>query len=414
MSDFTSWLKSAQNGSIGEIRTKAFLLDRFWVLERSVDIDSVDFLIQRRLPGKQILDQSPPRFGVVQAKFSQNEKTTHCLRKQDILDKDGRPHIEFFLIIHTGDEESQRMFLLTATDIADDFAQTEDSKFDVSSRAVFESPKYLVANRKHGLDRIENSIQCAEFYKNRVFVFSRLDESSSLDFEAILPVYKEEISDYFHEDIPYRFEELKKEAFDAMLRIEKAHALLKLFVESVDPLEAIVVAETLDNQVERIDLTEIFIADLYHDSKRFKEKIQNLRSDGLLDNFITSRKDLIAAINCFLGSYPTDQLCKKSIHEIAVDYDPVGLKFIGATHKIWKPGEQQYSDFDQILEAKDGKIVLSWKIGLQLTHSGRLKLNDCCAHEIINKMYGLKYFEGEEVIKPSVRTSPGTENEGRA
>ena len=27
-----------QNGALGEARTKAFLLDRFWILERSVDI----------------------------------------------------------------------------------------------------------------------------------------------------------------------------------------------------------------------------------------------------------------------------------------------------------------------------------------------------------------------------------------
>jgi hypothetical protein len=40
-----TWLKLVEHGSIGEARTPAFLLDRFWVLERSVDIDRADFLI---------------------------------------------------------------------------------------------------------------------------------------------------------------------------------------------------------------------------------------------------------------------------------------------------------------------------------------------------------------------------------
>ncbi len=62
-----------QNGSIGEARTKSFLIDRFWILERSVDIDGADFIIQRRLNAENILDTEPPRFGRVQAKFSQND-----------------------------------------------------------------------------------------------------------------------------------------------------------------------------------------------------------------------------------------------------------------------------------------------------------------------------------------------------
>ena len=34
-----AWLTAAQNGAVGEARTKALLLDRFWVLERSVDVE---------------------------------------------------------------------------------------------------------------------------------------------------------------------------------------------------------------------------------------------------------------------------------------------------------------------------------------------------------------------------------------
>jgi hypothetical protein len=404
LKDFPSWLKSAQNGSIGEARTKAFLMDRFWVLDRSVDIESADFLVQRRITGKHILDENAPRFGVVQAKFSQDEKTVHRITYQDILDKDHNPHLEFFLIIHTGDEEGQRMFFLTAKDIAEEFPLNND-KYEVSSRAVFASHRYIVANRTNCLDRMENSIQCAEFYKNRAFVFSRLDASSNPDFEAILPDYKEKIDHYWQEDIPAKFKELKIEAFDAMLHIEKVYALLKSFVESVDPLEAIVIAETLNHRAGRsISLPEIFVRDFYYASKNFKEMIQNLRADGLLDNYISVRKDLIDAINSFLQSHPTDQLSKNSIHEILVEYDPLKLRFIRTTNKIWTSKEPPYNDFSKFLEAKEGQIVLSWKIGLQFIHGARIRMNDCCIRDIMTKIYGLKYYEGEEIGMTGDRT----------
>lgn len=96
MNEFAPWLKSMQNGSIGEARTKSFLIDRFWILERSVDIDGADFLIQRRLHNKNILDLEPPRFGVVQSKFSQDHNTYHYINKEWILDKDSEPQLEFF------------------------------------------------------------------------------------------------------------------------------------------------------------------------------------------------------------------------------------------------------------------------------------------------------------------------------
>lgn len=63
------WLVPQENGVIGEARARSFLLDRFWILERSVDIEGVDFFIQRRLIGRSLQDRSAPPLGVVQAKF---------------------------------------------------------------------------------------------------------------------------------------------------------------------------------------------------------------------------------------------------------------------------------------------------------------------------------------------------------
>lgn len=75
-----------ENGSVGEARTRSFLIDRFWVLKRSVDTDGADFLIQRRTTTQRFTDKVPPRVGVVQAKFFQDRRTSRarlCPRKRE-------------------------------------------------------------------------------------------------------------------------------------------------------------------------------------------------------------------------------------------------------------------------------------------------------------------------------------------
>lgn len=69
------WLLAAEHGALGEARAKSLLLERFWVLERSVDVHGADFLIQRRLLGTHILKRDSPRFGVIQVKFVQDGRT---------------------------------------------------------------------------------------------------------------------------------------------------------------------------------------------------------------------------------------------------------------------------------------------------------------------------------------------------
>ena len=113
------WVKIAQNGAIGEARTRSFLLDRFWILERSIDIHGADFIIQRRLTNRNILDRNAPKLGVVQAKFISTSSTYHYIHSEYVVDKDELPREEFFLIIHTGNEEIQQMYFLTTKEITE-------------------------------------------------------------------------------------------------------------------------------------------------------------------------------------------------------------------------------------------------------------------------------------------------------
>jgi hypothetical protein len=80
-----------QNGTLGEARAKAFLLDRFWVLERSVDIEGADFIIQKRITTKNLLDREPPRLGVVQVKFFGSTETAHYVHKEYVVDGENKP-----------------------------------------------------------------------------------------------------------------------------------------------------------------------------------------------------------------------------------------------------------------------------------------------------------------------------------
>lgn len=127
-----AWLKAIENGAIGEARAKAFLLDRFWVLERSVDIDGADFIIQRRLTNKNLLDRQAPRLGVVQVKFFGTSITQHFVHREYAVDETDNPRDEFFVLCFTGNEENPRSFLISAKDLLEQFPKVKKRTMMVS------------------------------------------------------------------------------------------------------------------------------------------------------------------------------------------------------------------------------------------------------------------------------------------
>jgi len=218
------WLKAMQNGSIGEARTRAFLLDRFWVLERSVDIDGADFIIQRRITNKNLLDRDAPRLGVIQVKFFGATSTTHYVHKEYVQNEDGEARSEFFLVCHAGNEEEPTAYLLTADEIVTNFSISVDSgneKYRLPyDKIVGESP-YQIKNRKRSLDRIESQLEHADFNQNRRFLSWALP-SAALNTDAIHPLYREPIDNWWG-DIPTSFKELKETAQSAMIDIEEIY-----------------------------------------------------------------------------------------------------------------------------------------------------------------------------------------------
>ncbi len=162
MSDsIPSWLKAMQNGSLGEARAKAFLMDRFWILERSVDIEGADLIIQRRLTNKNLLDTTPPKLGFVQVKFFESVKTTQYIPTAYISDSEGKLREDFFVLFHTGFEENSKMYFLTPDIINADFEIVEIDgikKYRIYGIKVLSNEKYLVKSKSSTLTRMENKL----------------------------------------------------------------------------------------------------------------------------------------------------------------------------------------------------------------------------------------------------------------
>lgn len=189
-----TWLKVMENGSVGEARTRAFLIDRFWVLERSVNTDGADFLIQRRTTMQRFTDKVPPRVGVIQAKYFQDRRTTHHIPASYVVDDKNQPLEGFFALLHVGREDLGEMYLLSAKQIVDTLAISESrspSSYVVGAAALVDG--FRVKSRRIALDEIEHSLK-SQTYLQTVAFFDRLNipfrqfGEEDIDFSWTLPL----------------------------------------------------------------------------------------------------------------------------------------------------------------------------------------------------------------------------------
>lgn len=220
-----------QNGSIGEARARAFLINRFWVLERSVDIHGADFLIQRRLTERVILDRQ--RLGIVQVKHVQDGNTPISIPDRYVVDDGGDSRGEFFLLVSTGVEDSEEMHLLTAEHIMTDL-KFGDGKYYGRASRILNSRNRRIASRALTLDAMEQSMRLVSMADNRRFVMEHgfvQAEPDHIDTDLLDPLI-----DWYGE-VPARFFEAKKEAEDMLIEaIDLQDALGRMIVTS-DPLE---------------------------------------------------------------------------------------------------------------------------------------------------------------------------------
>jgi mRNA-degrading endonuclease HigB of HigAB toxin-antitoxin module len=201
-------LKSQENGVKGELRTEAYLSEKFWILSRSVDSEGADFLVQKRNEGDSARKEHV-NLAIVQAKFVQDERTEIKIPKKYVL-KDNEPLNGFFVMIHTGEVDKEEVYFLSAGDIKSLYDEKKitmrDEKYVFKLTHIKE--KYCVksfkeengtititSKVKEALEQIENSLTLKE-------ILSELTYKDIFDFqlEDIDPEYRNDtdlINDFY-------------------------------------------------------------------------------------------------------------------------------------------------------------------------------------------------------------------------
>ncbi|MGF6547629.1 hypothetical protein [Paraburkholderia youngii] len=298
MNEKPSWLKRSENGTIGEARARSFLLERFWVLERSIDKDGADYLIQRRLTTDNFLSREAPRLGVVQVKFLQDDRTAIYIEPEYVCEKDGKGYSEFFLLIHTGAEDEQRQFLLTARDILSNFKKSKlkigGDKFYIPGAAVLGNSKYQVVNLKRSLDSIEHALKNADFVRNRAYFGASQYikvERHHIDEDYLVNI------DNGYCDIDKEFFEQKRKLQSTLFDLQEVVDAFGKILRSTDPLEAFEIYEKhiedhigsrgLEFRVEFFDDEDFRVAAKNHKDRLTKLRELNLENSylDLLDNY---------------------------------------------------------------------------------------------------------------------------------
>lgn len=361
MSTLPAWIKRSENGSLGEARARALLLERFWLLERSIDKDGADYLIQRRLTADNFLSRDPPRLGVVQVKYIQDEGTSIYIKPEYVTDPDGKPYGEFYLLVHSGTEDAQRQFLLSGKQIIDDFkistSKSGDSNYYIPGKQILSGSRYEILSKKTALDRIEHSLKNANFLRNR-FHFGASEyvkiEKDHIDSDYILPIQNG------YCDFDREFFKQKKEMQSTLFNLEEVVEAIGKILRCTDPIEAY---EIYQNSIEeyvggygwRSSLS--FGADFFGDedfiaaAKNHKARLGKIRELGLENSYIRLLDEYEAAV---LGKIVKDTLweCEDEL-SVSAEYDPSTLQSL--TVQLNKPTASKKESYPIVLKSELGK-----------------------------------------------------------
>lgn len=290
-----NWLKSVDNGKIGEARTKALLINKFWILERNVDIEGADFIIQRKIFGENLLDKEPPRLGYVQSKFCENNKTEIKIKKEYIQDTTGNLRTEFFLIIHSGYYEDERLYFFNAESIRRDFKEQE-SLFSLIFEKVILLVDAQVKSREYILSNIDHCLKVANFNRNRSFynyLTTKSDESFDVDFEYTLPLANN------YGDIRGAFLKAREKIKDLVRDMRYDIKTLEDAVVKTDPLEFYNILETgylyfLEDYFYHNH--EYINEELMSSLHLHKIKVSLLKKGNVLQNYLLSKEEILKYI----------------------------------------------------------------------------------------------------------------------
>lgn len=342
--EYSSWLKAMQNGALGEARAKAFLMNRFWVLERSVDINGADYLIQRRITRQNNYNNTAPCLGIVQVKFFENNNTPMYISKEYVVSEDGKHRNDFFLLAFTGDEDSSEIYYLDSQVISefDEKSNSNKPKYYLTGAKLIKGG-YKVTSNRLTLNRMEDSLSHTNFLKNRSFIMSKFP-SETIDTTVVMPVFKEPIDNWWG-NIPKEFEKVKKSAISLMNEISELYERIRDVAVETLPMEAMLKAELINRDFGQsyygswgIEIANnLFDKNLYYVSKEHLEKVALLKKDGILDSFISIKDYLKDKIFQYLSkSLPIDS---NTIHKVVIEFNMATLQIVGIDQSFIEASE---------------------------------------------------------------------------
>lgn len=341
--DWPAWLKAMENGTIGEARTRSFLIERFWVLERSVDTEGADFLIQRRIRSQRFTDRVPPRVGVVQAKFFQSRATTQHIAKSYVVDDEGRPIEGFFALLHLDREDDASMFLLSARQIVETLqisATKKPESYVVGAAALHDD--FRIDSRRLALDRIEHSIRSQNHYQSAAFLdrlhipFRRFGEDD-IEFEWALPLPNPVGR------IPEMFVEHKEDLRRLTYDIEEVLETIDAILVEKDPRSALQLLGKLNEHIDgdrRLVFggrSDFWWEDLEEALESHDRRRAQLERDRLLPAYLRLgervRDEIAKVIDGLVEPEVSDRL------EADLEYDRATMAVVRLNVSLLKPGQ---------------------------------------------------------------------------
>lgn len=163
--------KRAENGALGEALTATILMNKFWVLKRSVDIEGADLLIQEQSDTLEELFNRKIRiqvFGIAQSKFFELYNAVR-IEKKYVEDDLGVARNEFFAFLHTRDEQDENpCYFFTAEEIQRAFSDDGTHyRFAITRERIYD--QYRRRN-KEILQIIADNLANVERERNEAFI----------------------------------------------------------------------------------------------------------------------------------------------------------------------------------------------------------------------------------------------------
>jgi len=354
-----SGLHSMEHGTLGEARAKAFLLERFWVLERSVDIQGADYLIQRRITDRNFMDRSPPNLGVVQVKYVQDGDTYLSISKDYLCDTNGNAYREFFLLLFTGKESNARSFLLSSEEflkLSTEKLKSGKTKLQLKSSVVLDSNNHEILDHTRALDRIDHALRNADFLRNRRFLgatsYVKISQDH-IEHDYLLPL------DNHYGDIGSTFFDEKKKLQRIVFDVEEILESMQKMLRSTDPEEAFrIYEEELWQHIGR-GHGIVISADFFNDEdflsavQLHKQRLSVIRNIGVEAGFFALLRKIESEVP---GRISEIEVVKNTRVRISVTYDVGTLSNARvAVEEVTGAG-----DAPQLVGSKPGRHVIDF------------------------------------------------------